>query len=463
MKKLISVLTVISILSAFCWQNALADELIPPQEDMLMWVSAGEGVEQNSGRINKWTNKSNDGNSLLQSVSNRCPSITESEKLKTLDAVHFTKNRYLLAENINYSGDATFILYYTQSSTDEGNAIFSSHSFARDHVAESGKVPFSIVNSQDKTLAFKMQRVLQAEETEASSYYHDMNVSVADMDGNYMALYLTIESNTKKVNVYAKPMNDHTEITTPVATFTLEEVPYWESIAYNLNYNVSEIKGVIADYSEAIIYKRALSLDELNDVNKYLKVKHEYPVIEKLKLRSDISEIQMGEDAQPEVIGIGTLMGTEIETQLESATITSSDSSVIKVEDNKLKAISFGDAVITVSYPGTENYTFVVNVPRVRVYDAVIGDIEDDGEVSCSRKVENLDSESNISAVMAVTLYKGDELIDIKFEQAEIETEHTFSVGLTLPEITQDYRISAMILSGDGLAPLAAASLHTFN
>lgn len=431
-----------------------------PSDGMELWVdaSAQNGVETatqgSSVKLNKWIDLSGNDRHLIPDANTYRPTYypdaTKSELKDNKAAVHFARSQYLTASNVDYSGDASFVIYYRQLNYDDGSYLFSSHSYA---TPEEGKVPFSIMVNANKGLSFKMGENL-----------YDMNVSFDatpetgddEYDG-YMALYLTIDAETKTANVYNSRATEQTDLTVPKATFTLSELPYWQGYSYGLNYTQRN-KGVIADIAESMIYSRELTLNELNDINKHLKIKYEYPVLSRLALEEEIYEIKKGTSVTPKIIGVGVLMGTENRINISNATIKSENSDVIIVLEGKtLKALNFGSSKITLSYEGLPDYTFVVNVPQTVINEPVVGTPDSNGIINVSQKIENFKEEQTLPIIFAVALYENDLLLDMKFQKATVSLEHTFNVNLTKPLDTQEYEINIMLLDGNTMVPLTDA------
>ena len=82
----------------------------------------------------------------------RFPGMIETDKIKTTKALHFAKNNYMVANGIDYCGDATLVLYYCQQSNAEGDTVFSSHAYEKNSVAEKSKIPFKITTDSNGTL-----------------------------------------------------------------------------------------------------------------------------------------------------------------------------------------------------------------------------------------------------------------------------------------------------------------------
>lgn len=376
------------------------------------------------------------------------PDSAKSDLKGDKPAVHFAKSQYLTASDVDYSGDASFVIYYRQLSYGSEETIFSSHSYG---TAEEGKTPFSVVVNDKKGLSFKMGDNL-----------YDMNIifdETPETNGDeykgYMALYLTVNSSTKTVTVYNSRATEQVTLESPAATFTLDEAPYWESYSYGLSY-IAKNKGFIGDMPESMIYNRVLSLDELNEINTYLKLKYEYPVLSKLALENEIYEIKKGLSVEPKIIGIGNLMGEESRITVTGAEIKSDNENVIIVLDgNLLKAVNFGSSKITVSYPGVPDYSFVVNVPQSVINEPVL--TENNGVINIKEKIENYKEEQTLPIIMAAALYENDKLLDMKFRKATVGAEHTFDVDLTKPQDAENCKVYIMILDGETMVPVTDA------
>ena len=163
-----------------------------PNEGMKLWVSANDLELENSVKVSIWNDKSGNENHLTQGTNARRPTVLASENtvLNNSKTVNFGRTNYILADGIDYTGDASFVLYYKPNDTDAGQTVFSSHSLVGEPVVESGKIPFSISNSEKGTLVFCMSNA------EGTVTEYDMGVSITDVSG-YMALYVVIDESEK--------------------------------------------------------------------------------------------------------------------------------------------------------------------------------------------------------------------------------------------------------------------------
>lgn len=455
MKKIISLILAVSVFQVvFCGGFAAAKTAAYPAENLVFHIDASEKAsietiaQGSTKRVSKWYDISESEQYLSQDVKNSAPTYypdaAKSDLKDDRAAVHFAKNTYLTSQPVDYSGSASFVIYLRILKYDEGSTLFSSHSLGN---PDEGKTPFSIVINEQKGLSLKMN-----EET------YDMNVSLetnGEAYDGYMALYLTFDEENKEVKVYKTRATEQSELLSPAAILTLTELPYWESYSYGLLYSQKN-KGVVADVAESMIYNRALTLDELNDVNSYLKLKYEYPVLSRLALENEIYEIKKGTTIEPKIIGVGTLMGEESRISVTDATIKSENEEAVIVLDNKtLKALNFGSSKITISYDGLPDYSFVVNVPQTVINDPVC--TESDNVINVKEKIENFKEEQTLSIIVAVALYKDNMLFDIKFEKASIGLEHTFEAELSKPAGSGDYEIYIMILDGETMIPITDA------
>lgn len=455
MKKIIcAVITTVLVVGNFVC-NVFCEEKLPPQDNIMLWVSADECSENVGDKVVKWNDKSGNGNDLLAVNSNRSPRMIETDKIKTTKALHFAKNNYMVANGIDYCGDATLVLYYCQQSNAEGDTVFSSHAYEKNSVAEKSKIPFKITTDSNGTLLFDMQNIAE-DGTQDGVFSESLNITPSVND--YMALYITFEAKSNTVRVYVKPVNDHSAIEEPITEFTTNNKLYWSDVAYNLNYSVSEIKGVVADYAESIIYKKALTIDELNQVNEYLKLKYEYPVVKSLKLKNDISEIKYGESVTPEVIGIGNMMGNVNEYLLNNAVITSLNNDIVKADNGVLTAVNYGTALIKITYAGADDLIISVRVPSLQVIESNIDTPVSGNEIGCSCTVENFES-TPMSILMISVLKRGDELVDVRLDEADVIGEHTFNVKLSPQNDTENLKVSVMLLDGENMYPIADSLL----
>lgn len=453
MKKIICALIATALVFGSFMCSVFCGERLPPRDGMMLWVSADECSENAGDAVIEWNDKSGNGNDLLPVKSSRCPRMIETDKLKSSKALHFAKNNYMIAKGIDYCGDATLVLYYCQQSNAEGDTVFSSHAYEKNSIAEKSKIPFRITTASNGMLSFDMQNI-EEDGTQNGNFSENLNITPSD----YMALYITFEEKSNTVRVYAKSVNDHSEIKDPVAEFTTINKPYWSDAAYNLNYSISELKGVVADYSESIIYKKALSIDELNQVNEYLKLKYEYPVVKSLKLKNDISEIKYGESVTPEVIGTGNMMGVVNEVLLNTAVITSLNNDIVKAENGVLTAVNYGTARIMITYEGAENLIISVRVPSIQVIESRIDAPAPGNEIICSCKVKNFES-TPMSILMVSVLKRGDELIDICFDEAEVSDEHTFNARFSPQNDEANLKVSVMFLDSENMYPITDSLL----
>ena len=217
------------------------------------------------------------------------------------------------------------------------------------------------------------------------------------------------------------------------------------------------MSGTQSYIAESIIYHRALDTDEINSVNEYLKLKYEFPILEKMELENPITEIKKGESVPFNVIARGKLIENEVTEELENFRVVSSDTEVITVNTDtmELNAVDFGTAKITVSYDGLQDLVFTVTVPQVFINPAVIGDFSSGGALECSHKVENYAPEQTLSIVSVAALYQDNILIDISFEKAEnISDEHTFEASFELPGDVDNCSVVMMLLDGETMAPI---------
>ena len=287
--------------------------------------------------------------------------------LKIENTVSFAASQYLQSPAVNYAGDSTFILYFKPRSSNAGT-IFSSHSYTGETVTESGSIPFSIAINSEKELVFEM-----------GNFSEELGISVLNENGNlkgYMSLYLSISGNT--LSVYSSDTTSQERFEEPQKTIALSESPYLESYAYNLDYdNTTRMSGAQSYIVESIIYKKALNIHEINSVNEYLKLKYEFPILEKMELENEISEIRKGESVPFRVISTGNLIENEITGILDGFTVSSSNTDVItvNVDTMELQAVNFGTSKITISYEGLDDIVFTITVPQVFINPAVIGDL----------------------------------------------------------------------------------------
>lgn len=462
MKKIISILSAAAIISSLICPIGSAASAALPENGMIFRVEAKSGITQNNRRqISKWEDLSQSGHDLIgPSNKNSQPTFIASDNgIKESGVVHFTQNRYLTSESLDYEGSASLILYYKQLDNNSGNTLFSSHSYIGSSDVPSGKTPFTIENSNNQKLAFKMADADGEKE-------YDMNVSaLGNQNDKYAALIVTIDAGEKKVNVYSSESED---ISVPAASFEISEAPYWEALAYSVKYNAAAAnKGMTFNLAESALYNRVLSADEIKAVSQHFAVNYSEPVIGSIKLKNEIKTIARNKSVLLEIVGIGTLPGEtgSIETTINDAEVTSSDSNVVMVlRDSEgrpnLKAVNFGTAKITIKYKDVEEINFIVEVPQVIVEEAVIGDFSPDTDVSCSRKVENFAPAKPLSLIMAAALYKKDMLIEAEFETKENITEsYTFETSFHLPQDITDCNIHFMLLNAETMAPISECTI----
>lgn len=460
MKKIISLISVFVMALSISCQIASAESLTPPTDGLALWLDASEDgmVEAiQSGlslKVETWKDKSGNGKNLTQSNATYRPTFyTDSTKSNLKDdgaAIHFAKNNSLVSDDVNYSGSASFVMYYRQNSPAEGNTLFSSYPYTGSAVTETGKIPFSIVTNAQKGLSIKMSSEESLLDMNILAQVSEEDTSVYE---GYRILYVTIDAGTKTVKVYSSRATEQTQIDKPVAQFSLKEVPYWKSYAYNVQYDGARAGGMIGDCAETFIYHKVLSIDEINKINKYLKLKYEYPVLSKLSLANEIYEIKKGDTFTPEIIGTGTLLGEESKVEISGATMKSSNTDSILVLGNVLKAVDFGTSNITIEYNGLK-YMFTVSVPQVFINTPEIGDFNSESKVSIKQKIENFNENSPLDVIMAATLYKGDMLVDIEIEKRTITNDYTFNMELSKGKITDDCKIYIFILDGKTMVPL---------
>lgn len=453
MKRVISTVITALILTVISSSMACAENTAPPKEGMSLWIKAAEGVttvtEKKTVYVSEWEDLSGNDNHLTQeeNKTKRATFKDNGTDLKIDNAVSFTASQYLQSPAVNYSGDASFVLYFKLRS-DNAGTIFSSHSYTGETVTESGKTPFSIAVNSEKELVFEM-----------GTYSEDLGISILDEDGNlkgYMSLYLSISGNT--LYVYSSDTTQQKKFSEHQKSIELSEAPYFECYAYNLDYdNTSRMSGVQSYMAESIVYKRALDIDEINSVNEYLKLKYEFAILEKMELENEISEIKKGESVPFKVIATGSLIENETKEELKGFTISSSNPDVVSVDENKqeLKAINFGTSRITISYDGLDDIVFTVNVPQVFINSPVVSGFSSGGNLKCSRTVENYDPEQKISLIAVSALYQDDCLLDVSFEKAtNISEEYTFNASFDLPLKVDDCMVALMLLDADTMTPI---------
>ena len=450
MKKFFSVLSAVLCFVVF---NIMvgAEQIAPPTDGMELWIDASTNIELDGTKVDKWSDKSGNENHLMQTEEDtRRPSYIETaEGIKAGSSVKFLATQYLTT-SANHNGDGTFIIYYRPTNNKNGQTLFSSHSYVGAPITESGKIPFSISENSEKELVFKMAA---NEDSDDEAVVEEMNVSV--VKNEYVALYVTISGNN--VTVYAADQKNQVEITDPVAQFSISETPCWEAYSYCLSYDtVSRLMGMQSEIVESIIYSKALSLEDINTVNKYLKLKYEDVAISSIKLKSEISQMEKNQAIGIEVIGQGNMMGTITETDItDTVEIISSDPDIVSVSGNVLTAKNFGIAKITILYNDLESISFLINVPQTTIGKAVIGEIQADGIVNCSQTITNFASDEPISVTMVGALYNGDLLLDVQFDEKDNITDTcTFDVDLKKPENVDECNIYVMLLNKNTMIPI---------
>ena len=373
--------------------------------------------------------------------------FNEHTGLKIDSAVRLSARQYLQSPTVDYSGDTTFVLYFKPRSTNAGT-IFSSHSYTGETINDSGRMPFSIAVNDEQELVFEM-----------GDFSEELGVSILDDNNNlknYMSLYLSISDNM--LYVYSSDETLQRRFTEAGEIIELPEMPYIESYAYNLDYdNKTRISGMQSYIAESIIYERALDIDEINSVNEYLKLKYEFPILEKMELENEISEIKKGESESFKVLATGNLIENEITEELEGFTVSSSNTDVITVDCDTMEfqAINFGTSKITISYEGLDDIVFTITVPQVFISPAVIGDFSSGGVLECSRIIENYAPDKPVSVVAVSALYQNNELIDIDIEKADdIREEYIFEAMLELPDDVDNCSVVLMLLDGSTMAPI---------
>ena len=453
MKKIISMMFTALILTIVSSSVACAENTAPPKEGMNLWIKAEDGVstvtEKKTVYVSKWEDLSQNGNDLTQeeNKTKRATYKDEDTGLKIDNAVSFTASQYLQSPEVDYSGDATFVLYFKLRSDKEGT-VFSSHSYAGETVTESGKIPFSIAVNSEKELVFEM-----------GNYSENLGISVLDEEGNlkgYIGLYLSISDNM--LYVYSSDITLQNRFAEPQKIIELPEIPYIECYAYNLDYdNTNRMSGVQCYIAESIIYHKTLDIDDINSISEYLKLKYEFPILEKMELENEISEIKKGESVPFKVIARGSLIENEVTEELDGFTVVSSNTGVITVNHDtmELQAVDFGTSKITISYEGLQNIVFTITVPQMFINPAVIGDFSSGGILECSRKIENYAPEQTLSIVAVTALYQNNTLIDINFEKAEsISDAHTFETTFELPDDVSNCSVVLMLLDRNTMAPI---------
>lgn len=459
MKRIVNILAAVFIMSLLS-TSAGAEASVPPADGLEFWIEASESsiTKDNNNRVEKWIDKTTNRVELVQTTSTRKPTyLLESEGLKAGGAVKFTSNQHLIKEGVNYSGNASFVIYMKLNNALEGHTVFSSHSYTGAPVTTANQIPLSIALDGDGNMLFKMA----SSDPSVPAIEKDINVCVKESEELKGYIMLCVSINGTNVSVYYSDPTNQTEITEPICEFTLNEAPYWESYAYGMAYDTtSRIKGIQGEIAESMIYHRAVSLAEVNDISRYLKLKYESPVLSGMYLKTPISEITKETLLEPEVVGVGMLMGVESELPLTGYNITSSNEDAVYIVNGKLKAVGFGTSVITISYEGLEPISFVVSVPQLTIGEVSVGTITPGGEVSVSRTVENIVESRPVSLMMVGAVYKGNLLLDAKTDYVENLTgENEFELLLDMPQDIADVVIEVSLVNLDTFVPIAD-SMH---
>lgn len=441
MKKLIySIIAILVLSAAVC----SAESYAPPEDNIGLWLKPESIAVDGGKRLDTW-NDAACGNDMSQATTTRKPTVIApgNNILNDSKTVNFGINQYLESGDINYSGDSSFVIYYKQNDAVAGHALFSSSGYVGEAITESGKIPFSIINSENNTLEFAMY------DEEGNLKEHNMNIP-SDYSEGYRALYVTISAAEKKVKVYCAESGEEKDFSAPSAQFEIESAPYYHKYALGMRYDTSSrMNGMKMEAAELMIYNRVLTEKEIDNINKYFRSKYERPILKKIELKSEIYEIAKGERITPELTAVYEILGNVTREDITDFTLTSSDKSVVAiVGKTSLRADNFGAALITAEY-GDKSISFNVTVPQITVETETNG-FGNGGAVTVKRTVKNFVPEQTLNYIMAAVLYKGSILADAKFSQTgDFNDEYIFEAEFNVPEQSDEYKIYLMVLDSE--------------
>lgn len=458
MKRITAIFLALIIISCSCISYASEQDI--PLDGLMLWVEADSGLTADEdGYIEKWEDKSEKGNDLKQEDINKQPlKYNKSYSLSgEQPSVAFETSQSLISDPIEYSGSSTFIIYYKPETNSTDRTVFSSSQYKGDATAVSGEIPFMLTNSSSETdgLLFTM-----TEEKGTSKY----PTKIPRASEKFMTAMLVIDAENKKVSVYNNFSGDNKTITEPVTEFSVSEIPYYESFALGLKYNTALKRGMLSEVGAVMIYDRALSVDELNKVNKYLKIKYDIPEdVAGLKVLNPESILHMGKTFTPDVVSVVKLMDLEFETKATDISIISDNTDVITVTDNKtIKAIGSGESLITISCEEGYSTSFYVSVPKIIPDIPVVTGFEANGTLNI---VQGVKAQETASAGLLAAIYKNDILVDFNCtEKSEIEGKENLEISFDLTNDITDYQLVIMLVDSlDTMIPASKQFLYPTN
>jgi len=274
MKKFTAIILMLVMALSFITVSAEETTDIP-SDGLMLWVKADSGViTDEEGYVTEWKDNSGKGNNLAQTESlNRCPYYMDSEDLRgTQKTVSFESNQYLASDIVGHLGSSTFVMYYKPMYNAKNQTIFSSAQYKGSATRTEGEIPFTLTNSNNDTDG--VQLTMAKTDTGTTTY----NTAIPREHEKYMTVMMVVDSESNTVDIYHNINGDNKNIESTLSSFEIEQVPYYQAFALGLKYDTSiRTRGMVGEVAEMMIYDRALSLDELNCVNRYLKFKYDIP------------------------------------------------------------------------------------------------------------------------------------------------------------------------------------------
>lgn len=451
MKKGIAILLIFCLTAGLLVMNVSASGSADcvVENGLMLWLKADSGVgTDEEGYVTEWKDQSGKNHDLVQADDERRPFLTKSSGLKEeQNAVSFRPNQYLVSDVVDYSGSSTLILYYRSDADAFGRTIFSSSQYVGIPNYEPGKAPFTLTNSDSEEAGVQM---CMASETGDTINY---DTTIPRKSDDFMSVVLVVDHQQRKADVYYNISGDNQTIGMPNATFDLDDIPYYESFALGLKYDSSIVtRGLSGEIAEMMIYDRALDVDELNEINRYLKLKYDIPKrIVGLKVADPKSIMYKGESYEPDILQVVQLMDTEIEIPVSDARISSSNEGVVSVSGNMLTANDAGESLITISCGGGVSTQLIVRVPDIIPNTPVITGFSPNGKLKVQQTFTSADLSGKASAAMLVALYRSETLVDYQWTEGT-DLEITFN----LPENIDGYRAVIMLVdSMETMKPIA--------
>ena len=453
MKKITSVLLTIAIVMGACIVYASESEFDNFTKDGLMlWVKADTGIVlDDDGYVETWEDQSGKNNHLTQTDANRRPEYFENSTglSKAQPSVGFETSNYLASDTIGYSGDSTVIIYYKMETNSVDRTIFSSSKHTGSATRTEGKIPFTLSNSNNDTDGLQF---VMANETSYDKY----STKIPRENESFMVSMFVIDSENSKLTTYNNVNGDNKTLDTALSEFSIAKTPYYDAFALGLKYDTAiKARGMLGEVAEVMIYNRALSKEELNQINRYLKIKYDISdKITGIKMNNSKPIMYKGEEFTPDVTGIIKLMDIETESPVSDLNIISENPEVVSVLDGKLIAKETGKSLITITCGNGISTEFVVTVPALKSKVPEISNFSPGGSMTCVQEFENIEN----CAVLLLALYKSDTLVDFKYDD-EIENGK-LEIAMNMPEDITDCRIQVSLVDSlDTMIPLSEQTI----